>query len=150
MNRAPMGILEPGKRREMQRKARQKKTTRTLDLLAATFRGVEKATGKNCAAETIQHVTTEAECREWIEICRAMFTIDGKLDKEGYCSALNTTRDNILFTARQLTLELNDARRSGNKKAAESYETIINIDQTNAGIIAEEIRQNGGKVNQEG
>lgn len=150
MNRTPMGILEPDKRREMQRKARQKKTIRTLDLLAATFRGIEKVTGKNCAAKTIQHATTEAECREWIEICRAMFTIDGKLDKEGYCSALNTIRDNTLFTAQQLTLELNDARRSGDKKAAESYETIINIYQTNAEIIADEIRKNGGKVNQEG
>ena len=120
----------------------------TDDMIAGIFRGVEKATGKNYATDTLQYATTPEECKVWLRTVKAMFTdAGGKLDKKGYCNALNYTRDNMLFTAGELQKAIEDARRSGNDMPIPGYETLINQHQTNAGLLADEIRANGGKVN---
>ena len=118
------------------------------EMMAGVFRGVEKVTGKNLATDTLQYATTPEECRQWVKTVKAMFTDrEGKLDKKGYCNALNTTRDNMLFTVSELQKAIEDARRSGDAAAVPGYEVMIERNQTNAGILEKEIKSNGGKVN---
>lgn len=150
----PIGVIKApahaGKKKPRTKKkpSRSGRKLTADDMIAGVFRGVQKATGKNYATDTLQHATTPEECKQWLKTVKAMFTdADGKLDKKGYCNALNSTRDNMLFTAGELQKAIEDARRSGNDKSIPGYETMINQYQTNAGLLADEIRANGGKVN---
>ena len=117
-------------------------------VIAGVLKGVEKATGKSLALDTLQHVTSVEECKYWIQVLKAMYTdVDGNLDKKAYCSALNTVRDSMLFTCGELRQAIKDAIRDGNESMVPGYETLINQYETNAAAIAAEISANGGKVN---
>lgn len=148
VRQAPRRKTTAGKPRTQGTPNRSGRKLTADEIIAGLFKGVEKATGKNFATDTIQHVTTPDECREWLKTVKAMHTDkEGKLDKKGYCNALNNVRDNMLFTIQELKKAIEDARRSGEEKAIPGYETLINQYETNAGIIADEIKANGGKVN---
>ena len=99
------------------------------------------------AADILQHVTTETEIKIKIQQYRDLYTKGGKLDTAAYCKALNSWRDNLLFTISELEKAIEDARREGNNAVIPGYETAIEQYKKNAEIIAGEIRQNGGKVN---
>ena len=142
---APIGIkgkADPGRKNPAGAKMDTNK------IISGIFRGVEKATGKNLATDVLQHATTPQECKAWLQAVKGMYTSpEGTLDKEGYCNALNTVRDDMLFTIGELEKAIEDARREGNEKPVPGYETMITTYQTNAGILADEIQKNGGKVN---
>ncbi len=114
-------------------RAKNNPDQKTADFMAAAFKSVRKVTGRNYAAEIMQHVTTEAELQQWLQTVKSMHTKDGKLDKAAYCRDLNTVRDNMLSTISEL------------KKAAEDYESLIKQYESNVGILEKEIRENGGK-----
>ena len=117
-------------------------------MIAGVFKGMQKATGKNYATDVLQHVTTPKECEQWIQVLKIMCTDDaGELDRKGYCNALNSARDSMLFTIDELNKAIEDANRSGNSGAVPGYRKCIEQYQTNAGIIEKEIKANGGKVN---
>ena len=117
------------------------------EMLAGIFRGVEKATGKNFATETLQYSTTPEECKQWLQTVKAMFTDrKGKLNKTEYCNALNYTRDNILFTVCELKNAIETAQKYGNTGAVPGYKVMIERDEANAEMIAKEIEKNGGTV----
>lgn len=142
-------LLSPTKKKPRTKKTPRRSGRKTTinEMLAGVFRGVEKVTGKNLAADTLQHVTTPEECRQWVKTIKAMFTDrEGKLDKKGYCNALNTTRDSMLFTVSELQKAIEDARRSRNDAAVPGYEVMIEQYKTNAGILEKEIKKNGGKI----
>lgn len=129
---------------------RPKTTKRELTkdmIIAGALKGIEKATGKNFALDTLQHVTSKEECKLWVQVLKGMCTKDGKLDKKSYCSALNIVRDNILFTIGELRQAIKDALRDGNQITVPGYETMVKQYETNAAVIAAEINANGGKVN---
>ena len=117
-------------------------------IIAGVLKGVEKATGKSLALDTLQHVTSVEECKYWIQVLKGMCTdVDGNLDKKAYCSTLNTARDSMLFTCGELRQAIKDAIRDGNESMVPGYETLINQYETNAAAIAAEISANGGKIN---
>lgn len=129
-------------------RGRKKKKMTPGDIMAGLFQSVEKTTGKDFSLDVIQHVTNPDECRLLLQRIKATFTkIDGTLDREGYCGALNRSRDNILFTIDELKKAIEDARREGNEKPIPGYEILIEKYETNAGIIKAEIEKNGGKAN---
>ena len=98
--------------------------------------------------DTLQHVTSEAECKYWVQVLRAMYTdTSGKLDKESYCGALNAARDSMLSTCGELRQAAEDASRYGNENSVPGYKILIEQYETNAAVIAAEIIANGGKVN---
>ena len=99
-------------------------------------------------AGTLQHVTTEKELTAWIEYTKRLYTDENGLNKVEYCKGLNTVRDNLLFTVSELEKAIQDANREGNEKPIPGYKTMIEKYNNNAEILAEEIRKNGGKVNQ--
>lgn len=135
-------------RKEEARTAEPRRNFSADKMIAGAFKGMQKATGKNYATDVLQHVTTPKECEQWIRVVKAMCTDDaGTLDKKGYCNALNSVRDSMLFTIDELNKAIEDARRSGSNKAVPGYRTLIEQYQTNAGIIEKEIKANGGKVN---
>ena len=94
-----------------------------------------------------QHVTTAEELKVDILVIRKRYTSSDGLDAARYCSALNSWRDNILFTAGELKTAAEEARRSGDPEAVPGYEVMIKQYQTNAGILAKEIKSVGGIVN---
>lgn len=142
---APIGV---GRKAAPKKKNSSRSKISVDDLIAGTLKGVQKATGKNYAADILQHVTTPQECNQWMRTVKAMFTnADGKVDKKGYCNALNTVRDNILFTVSELKKAIDDAQRSRDNKAVPGYETMIEQHLTIAGMLEKEIKSNGGKVN---
>lgn len=117
------------------------------EMMASVFQGVEKVIGKNLAMDTLQHSATPEECKQWIQTIKAMFTdSEGKLDKKGYCNALNIARGNMLFTASELEKAVEDARQSGNTAGVPGYEVLIKRNQINAGLLAKEIKAVGGTV----
>lgn len=129
---------QPQKNRK---KAGKKKTVNSkgkafINALADSMKGV-----------TLQYVTTEDELKAWIHRTRLFYTDENGLNKVEYCKALNTMRDNMLFTISELEKDIEDARKEGNEKAIPGYETIIDKYTEHAGIIAQEIQANGGKVN---
>lgn len=134
--------------KKRKKKTRPKKKLSADEIISGLFKGAEKATGKDFSLDVIQHVTDPDECRLLLQRIKATFTkIDGTLDREGYCGALNRSRDNILFTIDELKKAIEDTRREGNEKPIPGYETLIEKYETNAGIIKTEIEKNGGKAN---
>ena len=127
--------------------SRSERNISVNEMMAGIFRSVEKATGKNLVMDPLQHATTPDECRQWLETVKAMFTDrEGKLNKKEYCKALNSVRNNLLFTVKELEQAIADANRSGNTETIPGFEVMIERYETNAGILAEEIQKNGGKV----
>lgn len=132
---------------DLARKQRKKKTGNEAMKKAAAF--FEKlAAGINSHEDPAkQHVTTAEELKLDILVIRKRYTSSDGLDVARYCSALNIWLDNILFTAGELKTAAEEARRSGDPEAVQAYEVMIKQYQTNAGILAKEIKSVGGTVN---
>ena len=133
---------------KIERTIRKDKAAKERNTLAGAFFGKLAASAKDQREDPAeQHVTTVTELKDDILILRERYTEPDGLDAARYCSALNTWRDNILFTVGELKKAADEDRRSGNPEAVPGYEVMIKQYQTNAGILAKEIESVGGIVN---
>ncbi len=129
------------------RKKEPRKNVNMSAVMAGVFMGVQNVTGSNYALQAIQQATTEAECYQWLEVIRSMYTDqEGKLDKKGYCEALNESRANMQVTIEELQRSIREARRSGDSGVIAGYEKLIERYKANIDILEKEIRKNGGQL----
>lgn len=137
---------QPVKKTGTQRKRSGAKKAPTATRYQALLNGMANFLGVS-AADILQHVTTDTELKARIQSLKNKYIKAGELDKKGYCKALNEYRDNMLFTAGELEKAIQEARKEGNNGVIPGYETAAKQYRSHAGIIAAEIRKNGGTVN---